>query len=217
MTGGVPPDGAEAVLVGETECDVGLQEEAVAAGDCGGCGADVFASTFASRDGEDADAGSAESGAMDAGLPGQGVGVEFSGDGTRVMLRSLHWHRPAVGLQETEDALTFVGKLQGEDAVGDDAELFLSRTRHRPLKGRTLIARRGGEWDFVVHEQAHVTALPTRDFQRHHDVGNHQRVLQEEAFDGAVPRSPIEPGEGRVVHAAKMRGSAAGESVGDAP
>ena len=37
-----------------------------------------------------------------------------------------------------------------------------------------------------------------------------------EAFDGAVARSPIEPGKGRVVHAAKVRGSSAGESVGDA-
>ena len=37
-----------------------------------------------------------------------------------------------------------------------------------------------------------------------------------EAFDGAVARSPIEPGKGRVVHAAEVRGSSAGQSVGDA-
>jgi hypothetical protein len=54
------------------------------------------------------------------------------------------------------------------------------------LKGRALIARHGGEWDFVLDEQPHVAALPARDFQRHLDVGNHQRVLKEEAFDGAV-------------------------------
>jgi len=45
------------------------------------------------------------------------------------------------------------------------------------LKGRSPLARRGGEWDFVLDEQAHVAALPTRDFQRHHDVGYHERVL----------------------------------------
>jgi hypothetical protein len=69
----------------------------------------------------------------------------------------------------------------------------------------------------VFDEQAHVSALSTSDFDRHHDVRNHQRVLKEEAFYGAVARSPIEPGEGRVVHATKVCGSTAAESVGDTP
>ena len=41
-------------------------------------------------------------------------------------------------------------------------------------------------------------------------------MLKEEAFDGAISSSPVEAGEWRVVHTAKVRGSAAGEAVGDA-
>lgn len=112
----------------EPRSDVGLQKDAVPAGNCG---ANIFASTFAGRDGEDANARDAEAGAVNASLPGPGVGVEFSGYGTRFVFRSLDGHRATVGFQEAEDALAFVAGLQGEDTIRNDAEFFLSRTRRR--------------------------------------------------------------------------------------
>ena len=214
---GVQPHGAETNLPCEAGCDGGLQKNALAAGNIRCCAPDVLASAFTRRDGENANARSAKSGSMNAGLPAEDVGVEFSGNGTRIVLRSLDWHCPAVGLQETENALAVVAKFQRKDPVRNDAELFLSRTRHRPLKRRTLIARRRGEWDFVLDEQAHIAALPARQLQRRDDVGDHQRVLKEQALHAAVARSPIESGELRIVHATKVRGPAATESIGNTP
>ncbi len=189
------------------------------AGDnCGGNDPDVFAAAFTRRDCKNADARSTQ---IEGGecrpsksASRRGVFARWNSRCTSLALPASSRGRPP---GNTGCARLFCLRLQSEDTVGNDAELLLSRTRHRPLKRRPLIARRGGEWDFMFDEQAHVSAFPARDFQRHHDVGNHQRVLKEEAFDRVVARSPIEPGETCVIHTAKVRRSAAGETVGDAP
>ena len=108
-------------------------------------------------------------------------------------------------------------ELQSEHTVGDDAEFSFSRNSCRPTEGVAFTTRGFGERDFVFDEEAHIPTFSARDFQRNHDVGDHQCVFEEEAFDGAVAARPVEAREGDVCDGTKMGGSAASEAVRDAP
>ena len=84
----------------------------------------------------------------------------------------MNGHGSSIGLEETQDALLCFDEFKGEDLVGNDVEMFSSRTRYCPAAG---VMSRPGETgrEFLTNEETNLAALAALHFHSEHDVGDH--------------------------------------------
>ena len=84
----------------------------------------------------------------------------------------MNGHSPPVGFEETQDALLCFGEFEGEDLVGNDVEMFSSRTRYGPA---ARVMSRPGESgrEFLTNEETNLAALAALHLHSEHDVGDH--------------------------------------------
>jgi hypothetical protein len=113
------------------------------------------------------------------------VGKEFASERSLGERPARDRHGAPVGLKEEMHALELgdlIPVFQGEDPVGDDAELGTVMRLYTPLERLTFRSRR----KLVFVDQSDAFLFSAGEFKGHHHVGNQKGVLKEYAAHGLI-------------------------------
>ena len=177
------PDRRERVFF--QNCPVGEQEQPVTAFQLGTGLKERIHPHGTRRDREDTETMDAKMSLVNLLCPGCLVGEEFAGERSLGKRPARDRHGAPVGFEEKmhpQGLGVLIRVFQGEDPVGDDAELDTVPRLYTPLEW--LIFRTKRKLVFV--EEADAVVFPASEFEGHHYVGNQKRVLKEHPAYGAV-------------------------------
>ena len=161
---------------------------------CRGCG-ETFETPSARRNGEHAHTRKTKTRAVNVLCPGRFVSEQLARKGAGREFGALHRHRAAVGFQKVERAIDASGSVVGferKNLVGNHAEISAAGQTHAPMKRLALSARRGGNRERIVSEQADIAARAASFFKGEHHFRDEECVLQKDPLDGAIANAPIE-------------------------
>lgn len=147
-----------------------------------------------------------ESGSMDASGIRSFIRLQLSQHTALPKIMSLDRHGSTVCFEKVVgafDATIRMRHLKREDLVRHHADTTLAGEINRPAKGFTVILSAFGLRQFVSEKQTNIRTLAAVEFERGHEVTDHEGVLQEETANAFVSSRPIHALEGHVEVAAK--------------
>ncbi len=177
------PDRRERVFL--QNCPVGKQEQPVAVFQLGTGFKERIHSHGTRRHRKDAETMDAKMSLVNLLGPGRFVGKEFAGERSLGERPARDRHGASVGFKEKmhpQGLGVLVPVFQGEDPVGDDAELDTVPRLYTPLERLPLSAKR----KLVFVEESDAVMFSAGEFEGHHHIGNQKRVFKEHPAYGTV-------------------------------